>query len=267
MLSNNLSRFFCLASKCNVNLMLCLCLLMMAFQSLALQYELPFWSSENDEKAMPDFAKITNISDKKKAFFGYLKPFVDEENHRINTDRVFLLSMQSRLNKGNPLSHSQMSRIQYLARQYQYKLTSIKAKQLTGLLYKVDTIPSNLVLIQAADESDWGSSRFAREGNNFFGQWCFTKGCGLMPRLASVGRFHEVKRFKSVQDSVIAYMHNLNVNGAYFLFRKIRATQWAKGEKPTAEELVYGLANYSQRGQAYTHDLLNLLRKNKRYLN
>ncbi|WP_299003913.1 glucosaminidase domain-containing protein [uncultured Shewanella sp.] len=250
----------------NVAVGLFLCFFLLSTPLFASQKAVSFWSLDHNETPMPNFAKITDISDKKKAFFGYLKPFVNEENHRIYVERVFLLSMQSRLQKGSQLSHSQISRIQAIAKQYQYQFTSIKAKSFTELLYKVDTIPSDLVLIQAAQESGWGSSRFAREGNNFFGQWCYTKGCGLMPRLASKGHFHEVKRFKSVQDSVIAYMHNLNVNGAYFLFRKIRATQWAKGEKPTAEQLVYGLVNYSQRRQVYIRELLNLLRENKRYL-
>ncbi|WP_299494843.1 glucosaminidase domain-containing protein [uncultured Shewanella sp.] len=267
MLLNKLQLPLCLASKSKTTLVLFLCLLMMAFQSLALQYELPFWSNKHDEKPMPDFAKITNVIQKKTAFFNYLRPFVDKENHKINTERTFLLSMQQQLVKGYHLSHAQARHIQSLAKQYQYKLASIGVKPLMGLLDKVGTIPFALVLIQAAKESGWGTSRFAREGHNFFGQWCYTKGCGLMPRSPSNHGYYEVKRFKSTQDSVIAYMHNLNVNGAYFLFRKIRSTQVARGKKPTAEQLVYGLVHYSQRRQAYIHELLHLLRENKRYLN
>jgi len=39
------------------------------------------------------------------------------------------------------------------------------------LLNRVDTLPASLALAQAAEESGWGTSRFALEGNAFFGQW------------------------------------------------------------------------------------------------
>lgn len=35
----------------------------------------------------------------------------------------------------------------------------------------MDILPPSLALAQAAEESGWGTSRFAREGNALFGQW------------------------------------------------------------------------------------------------
>ncbi|MDZ7825939.1 MAG: glucosaminidase domain-containing protein [Gammaproteobacteria bacterium] len=45
-------------------------------------------------------------------------------------------------------------------------------------LRRADEIPPSLVLAQAAAESAWGTSRFARMANNLFGQPRFTEGCG-----------------------------------------------------------------------------------------
>jgi Bax protein len=122
------------------------------------------------------------------------------------------------------------------------------------------------VLIQAANETGWGNSRFAREGLNFFGQWCFRKGCGLVPQSRSDGLSHEVAVFKTVEDSVASYMRNLNSNAAYSLFRSIRADMRAENQEPSADKLVYGLVNYSERQEAYIDELLEMLRQNQPYL-
>ena len=53
---------------------------------------------------------------------------------------------------------------------------------LATLELRIGVVPEPLVLIQAAKESGWGTSRFAVEGNNLFGQRCYEKGCGIAPR-------------------------------------------------------------------------------------
>ncbi|MGB0895578.1 MAG: glucosaminidase domain-containing protein, partial [Parashewanella sp.] len=170
------------------------------------------------------------------------------------------------LDSGSTISESAQFRLQKLAQKYQYKLIAIDDKLLNALLKRVDEIPVSLVLIQAANETGWGTSRFAREGLNFFGEWCFTSGCGLVPNSRTSGKTHEVEVFDSVADSVASYMLNLNSNSAYSLLRSIRFQLRQQGMQPTAEELVYGLVNYSERKDAYIDELLEMLRHNKKYL-
>ena len=69
------------------------------------------------------------------------------------------------------------------------------------LLNRVDVIPPSLALAQGANESAWGTSRFSKEGNNYFGQWCFKLGCGLVPRQRDSGAQHEVAKFDSPRQS------------------------------------------------------------------
>ena len=71
-------------------------------------------------------------------------------------------------------------------------------------------------------ESGWGESRFAQQGNNLFGEWCFTKGCGIVPSQRKEGATHEVRRFDSVDDALASYMHNLNTGHAYKALRVAR---------------------------------------------
>ncbi|BCV36730.1 MULTISPECIES: glucosaminidase domain-containing protein [Shewanella] len=215
---------------------------------------------------IPDFSSIGNVSDKKQAFFDFLRPAVQKQNSIIAEERKFLEQVQKHLQNQHQLNDAEQYRIQRLAEKYQYAMRAIDSDSINKLLRRVDVIPESMVLIQAANETGWGSSRFAREGLNFFGQWCFKKGCGLVPQSRSEGMSHEVAVFKSVDDSVASYMRNLNSNAAYSLFRSIRADLRSQQEPLTAEKLVYGLVNYSERQEAYIDELLDMLRHNEEYL-
>ncbi|MCG9736677.1 glucosaminidase domain-containing protein [Shewanella insulae] len=216
--------------------------------------------------AIPDFQAIADVAEKKQAFFDYLRPAIRHHNAVISDQRKFLQQSRTHLLNQQPLSEAEDYRILQLASKYQYSMRSATLESLDELLKRVDTIPEDLVLIQAANETGWGSSRFAREGMNFFGQWCFKKGCGLVPQSRTEGLSHEVAVFKSVEDSVGSYMRNLNSNAAYSLLRAIRADLRAQNQPVSAEKLVYGLMNYSERQEAYVEELLDMLRHNNQFL-
>ncbi|WP_025820369.1 glucosaminidase domain-containing protein [Shewanella marina] len=215
---------------------------------------------------IPDFASIKDIPTKKNAFFNYLRPAIIQQNKLIEKQRQFIIHFQQQLENKQAYSEAEGFELQQIADQYQYNIRDLEPDTLTALLKRVDVIPENMVLIQAANETGWGSSRFAREGRNFFGQWCFKQGCGLVPLSRTEGMNHEVAVFKSMDASVASYMNNLNTNGAYQTFRDIRADLRANHQPLTAEKLVYGLINYSERKQAYIDELLEMLRHNQRYL-
>ncbi|MGI2103199.1 glucosaminidase domain-containing protein [Shewanella oncorhynchi] len=91
------------------------------------------------------------------------------------------------------------------------------------LLERVDILPPSLVLAQAAKESGWGTSRFAREGNALFGQWDF-KGNGMEPRQKRQGLGnYGLARFDTPFASVEGYLLNLNTHNAYQKMRDFRA--------------------------------------------
>lgn len=130
-------------------------------------------------------------------------------------------------------------------------------------------LPEALVLTQAANESAWGTSRFATEANNYFGHWCYSKGCGLVPLQRNEGSTHEVAKFSSSQESVHRYFMNLNRNKAYQDLRGIRTELANKGEDlltfDAATKLTEGLLKYSERGADYVTDLQAMIRHNKVY--
>ena len=146
-------------------------------------------------------------------------------------------------------------------------LYRIEAKKLddTGLaerlLRRVDTIPVALALAQAAVESGWGTSRFARQGNALFGQWAWTESAGMRPLAASNDRA-VVRSFGSLLGSVRAYMHNLNTHQNYERFRDARYLLKPQSEAVKALRLAAYLDSYAEIGQAYVEKLLVIISSN-----
>ena len=84
-------------------------------------------------------------------------------------------------------------------------------------------VPFEMVIGQAALESGWGSSRFAKEAKNLFGIRTFSK---ETPHLLPIGIKNwpgwGVRIFPSKCASVIEYVRLLNEHNAYEDFRKLR---------------------------------------------
>jgi len=121
-------------------------------------------------------------------------------------------------------------------------------------------------VVQAAKESSWGRSRYAVEINNLFGQWCFKKGCGLVPKDRSDGARHEVRKFNAVSDAVRSYIHNLNSHRNYSDLRKLRQNLREKGQGIEGGDLVDGLLLYSERRQQYVDEIRSMIRQYSYFL-
>ena len=131
------------------------------------------------------------------------------------------------------------------------------------LLRRVDTLPPSLVLAQAAEESGWGTSRFAVEGNALFGMWTWSgKGVTPLQQRSNLGNY-KIASYETPLQSVIAYMHNLNTHQAYSTLRARRAELRKAGTKVTGWELANTLTKYSERGQEYVDSLHSLMKVNR----
>ena len=180
--------------------------------------------------------------------------------------RVWLLGIRTEILHDMELHASDEENLNALAEQYKVNVTSWSVESIDKLLMSVDVIPQELVLVQAANESAWGTSRFARKGYNFFGLWCFQKGCGFVPSRRNEGAEHEVAKFKDLPQAVSTYLTNLNRHPAYARLRDIRHQLRDKQQPVTAEALADGLMSYSERGQAYIDELNDMIRINRVYI-
>ncbi|OED40804.1 hypothetical protein ACH42_15660 [Endozoicomonas sp. (ex Bugula neritina AB1)] len=211
------------------------------------------------EVVVPDFNTHVDVREKKAAFFQFMTPLIERENERIlaTRERVVLLSVKSKLNE------DEQRWLLDIADHYRMKnVKNTDPAFFEELLSRVDLIPLSLALVQSANESAWGTSRFARQGNNFFGQWCFDPGCGIVPGSRPAGERYEVRKFDDVTDSVRSYMRNLNSHFKYDGMRELRQKRRQNNEAITGPILAQGLYSYSIRGIDYVEELVSMIASN-----
>jgi Bax protein len=216
-------------------------------------------------ESVPAFGLDGDVEKRKRDFFAFLRPIVDGENERVMDQRRRLMSLYGEHRKGRTLSWSDARWLEWLLEEYE--VAGREGENLWEiLLRRVDMIPADLALIQAAKESGWGTSRFAREGNSLFGQRCNVEGCGLVPGGREPGETYEVAVFDTVDESVRSYIRNLNTYSAYRGFRRLRFRQRFEGTIPDGHTLAGQLPSYSERGVEYLHEIRAMIRANRLFL-
>ncbi len=214
----------------------------------------------DDIYSLPNFSAYTDTQKKKQAFFDFLFPIAVNEN-------LFLMQIRTQLNdlgQKNNLEALTTDELEWLSQlRSDYLIESDDTEVvIQSLLKRIDIIPPSLILAQAAIESGWGTSRFARKANNLFGHWCFSEGCGLIPKARSDGKAHEVAKFDSVNESIRSYLKNLNSFHRYEHFRTLRSQSSIKETGKGVLKLVPGLLAYSEQGNLYIRKVTRMIKQN-----
>ncbi|RLD37148.1 MAG: glucosaminidase [Bacteroidetes bacterium] len=216
---------------------------------------------------LPDFSTYKNVKQKKKAFFSFLTPLIQKENRLIIQQRQFIQEQYQIFKLKDTLSTENITLLNKYILDYRCENTDLQdTNTYNDLLLRVDIIPQELALVQAALESSWGSSYFVRAANNLYGQWCFKPGCGVIPRARKEGETHEVAKFETLEQSIRSYMLFLNSHPAFSLLRKERAIKRKHNKQPDAISMANGLKDYSARGQKYIKEIKSMLQTNKEFL-
>lgn len=126
---------------------------------------------------------------------------------------------------------------------------------LPELLKRVDIVPPSLALAQAAEESGWGTSNLARDGNALFGMVMWV-------RDADGRQVRRQRPYADLAEGVASYIRNLNTHFAYASFRDQRARLRLSGKDVSGPALMASLGRYSERGQEYVKSVNNLLAYN-----
>ena len=199
-------------------------------------------------------------AERKQAFINFLQPIIKEKNQTLLQNRLKLIQ----LSKKEKLNIREQRWLRHISQLYDNDAFSVRNEtHWAELINKVDLIPASLVLAQGAKESGWGSSRFAQQGNNYFGQWCYDEGCGLVPKNRNNGAHHEVTKYDSVKESVFSYINNLNRHAAYKRLRNIRHQLRTADKEIKGYLLARGLQHYSERGSAYVREIQSLISSNR----
>lgn len=210
-------------------------------------------------------ANEIEVVQKKRIFFRVLAPLILKSNESILKDRMKLERIRSTYHEKNTIPEKDQNWIVRLAEVYRVNNSEngISEKMLDELWEKVDMIPPSLALSQGAEESGWGTSRFAATGNAIYGQWTWGENAIKPEQQRKELGNYGIAAFETMQESVSGYMLNLNTHPAYADLRKKRAELRRSGEKITGSVLAEQLTRYSERGEEYVKTLKSLMEYNR----
>lgn len=217
-----------------------------------------------EAKALPELCTVNlprgldklEVHQKTSLFIRILLPSVIQVNNEILKVRKEIQQFSIQEKQGLSFTVQEQQWLDDIRKEYKVTQTGFKE-----LLLRVDIIPTDLVLAQGIDESGWGTSHFAIEGNALYGQHYSESSKGTY--LTTPGGHVKVASFDSLYHSTASYIHNLNTTRAYEKLRSIRAEKRTQKEQLTGNDLVVALLHYSTRGQEYVDNLLSIMRHHK----
>ena len=203
-------------------------------------------------KLPKDLKSLGDTKKKRELFIKIILPLILNENEKITKDRKKLFKI---LGKNFNTAGERV----WLRRRFkEYKIDD---GDLSKLKMRMDIIPVSIAIAQAANESGWGTSRFALEGNALFGQWTWSKK-GISPKNKDPNKSHKVLQFQVLKASVRAYKNNLNTHNAYREFREARAKIRQEDKQIIGLELTKYLKSYAAIGEKYVAILDDIIEKN-----
>ena len=215
--------------------------------------------------ALPrDLADMSPVSAKKHLFVQAVLPIILQVNEEITSARWRLERLADRLTRADTLSPADT--ISPAEREWLVTMADLYGTDsfdVQELLNRMDVVPPSLALAQAAEESGWGTSRFARQGNALFGQYTYNAKPGIVPAQRDADRRHRVRSHDNLLAAVRAYVHNLNSHWAYEDFRRERSRLRTAGETISGHVLAGELGSYSERRGAYVKSIRRIIRQNR----
>jgi Bax protein len=214
------------------------------FYSSIFAYGFPQW-----------YYDVKQVSLQKEKFKDIMLPMIKKSNTDIIEERKVINEFFSKSLFMMGFDIKASSKVYKIAKKYNIRNIYNKKE----FLKKINTIPVSMVLAQAAVESAWGKSRFVKVANNIFGQWTYNPAIGVKPKNRDEGKTHFIRKFDSLQESVSAYMLNLNRNRAYREFRNQREKL---KDNFTGIDGAKTMINYSGIGDKYIEILVSLIESN-----
>ena len=210
-----------------------------------------------------DAFNFKNFSNSKQDFIKTLLPLISYENQKILLERKNLFNIKQALVNEKTLNNRDLIYLNKIAKKYKIKINNKhKIDLVNQLLIFIDIIPNSIVLAQAANESGWGTSRFAKEYNALFGEYTYDFSKGVIPLKREAGKKHLVKAFSSYDNSVKSYFRNINTHYAYEKFRLTRKLMRDKNNFSNINLLVDTLNTYAEDND-YVETISSIIESNK----
>ncbi|TEY02037.1 glucosaminidase domain-containing protein [Campylobacter sp. US33a] len=199
-----------------------------------------------------------NIKEKQQVFFEKMNQMFDISFGKLQKELEFVESFLKEGAKSGfrDLNPVQFSRLIEIKNKYRVE----KIFDLEDYQKRIGVIPKSMGIAQALVESGTGTSRFAREANNLFGEWTWSEK-GLTPNARLEGKTHKIRIFDTLQESVDSYVLNLNRHAAYADFRKAREEFAKQGKMIDGISAIQTLDKYSETGKHYIEVITKIIKK------
>jgi len=182
----------------------------------------------------------------KKVFVAAILPSILVAKHEMEQRRrnVVLLSAKTEWSASDSLYYKDLKE-------------RYRANDINDLLIRIGTLPSSIVLAQAAVESGWGTSRFFLKANNLFGVWSFDPTESRIPaRQTRDKKRIYLRAYPDIAQSIVDYFEILARSTSYKNLRTARL------RTANVYKLLPHLRNYSERRSRYTRQLQSIIVKN-----
>ncbi|EKM0823279.1 glucosaminidase domain-containing protein [Campylobacter jejuni] len=199
-----------------------------------------------------------DIDQKRQIFFIKMNEMFNQSFKKIEQEKAFIEAFFKDAYKTGFRTSNQTNLEKLIMIKNKYRIENLY--DFTEYKKRIQKIPKSMGIAQALVESATGTSRFAREANNLFGEWTWGKK-GLIPDLRHPDKKHKIKIFDSLQDSVYSYVLNLNRHFAYEKFRDARAKFASEGKEITGLEAIKTLDSYSERKGYYINLITKIIKR------
>jgi len=222
-------------------------------QEVMAEHVLP---SYNEVTTLPNFVTCDSSRTRVENFVEFLTPIIQYENDLILRDRDLLNNLLNK-NKFNPEDSLWLEKKSIY---YKIRSFSFTVDQIHKLSNRIDIIPKEIVLAQAAVESNWGKSAFATKHNNLFGTRTTSKENGVVPKKRGNYETFRVASYRTVNQSIRSYLRNLNTHKAYQDLRDTRAEMRIGNYPLESNILADNLTAYSTLGFEYVQLIKRTMR-------
>ena len=204
------------------------------------------------KKIPRDFDKIEDESYRNRLFIQMLAPVAMKVAEDLFAEREKMLEMRKTFDEEQTLSEEQTKQLEDWAEQYDI-FTHLKDDERTTYIFdelkkKLDIIPPSILVGVAAIESNWGTSRPAREANSLYKEkvW-FGEEKGLAPQLEEDEKDdYEFKIFDSIYDAMRSYSISMNSGVDYYYMRAYRSEYRRRNRPISGRTLAHSMLLSSQ---------------------
>ena len=197
-------------------------------------------------KSLPrDWENIEKSDDKNRTFIKILLPLIMKINEELDLERLSILNLQKKINKGQSLNDKERKFVEKKAEEYDVftrNQEDVRYKiMLSELAEKVDELPPSFLIAVAGVYSDWGNSRLAIKANSLFREELWYSDEGIAPEGVVKADF-TYRKFDSLEDSLRSYIHKVNSNITYRFVWAARSQMREIGTKVVGQQIITAMA-------------------------